>query len=110
MSNHLHVILRNRPDVVETWSDEEVARQWWQLFPQRRDAEGQAAEPTEFDLKAYSHPKRVAQLRRRLSDISWWMRALAEPIARRSNAEDEVSGRFGKVVSRAKHWPMSQRF
>ena len=69
MSNHLHVILRNRPDVVETWSNDEVARRWWQLFPQRRNAEGQAAEPTEFDLKAYSHPKRVAQLRRRLSDI-----------------------------------------
>ena len=26
MSNHLDVILRNRPDVVETWSDDEVAR------------------------------------------------------------------------------------
>ena len=42
MSNHLHVILRNRPDVLETWSEEEVARRWWQLFPQRRNAEGQA--------------------------------------------------------------------
>ena len=28
MSNQLHVILRNRPDVVKTWSDEEGARRW----------------------------------------------------------------------------------
>ena len=32
-SNHLHVILRTRPDVVETWSDDEAARRWLRLFP-----------------------------------------------------------------------------
>ena len=26
MSNHMHLILRGRPDVVQEWSDEEVAR------------------------------------------------------------------------------------
>ena len=36
MGNHLHVILRNRPDVVATWSDEEVARRIWNLFPKRK--------------------------------------------------------------------------
>ncbi len=35
MSNHLHVILRNRPDVVAIWSDQEVARRWLALFPGR---------------------------------------------------------------------------
>ena len=35
MSNHVHVILRNRPDVVVLWSDEEVARRWLALFPGR---------------------------------------------------------------------------
>ncbi len=39
-------------------------------------------------------PGRSKQLRSRLSDISWWMRALAEPIARRSNIEDKFTGRF----------------
>ncbi len=38
MSNHLHVVLRSRPDVVKEWSDDEVARRWWRLFPKRRDA------------------------------------------------------------------------
>jgi hypothetical protein len=31
MHNHLHVLLRNRPDIVATWSDEEIGRRWWRL-------------------------------------------------------------------------------
>ena len=33
MSNHMHLILRTRPDVVQEWSDEEVAFRWLRLFP-----------------------------------------------------------------------------
>jgi hypothetical protein len=29
LDNHLHVILKNCPDVVADWSDEEVVRRWW---------------------------------------------------------------------------------
>lgn len=39
-------------------------------------------------------PKLLAERRRRLSDLSWWMRCTAENIARRSNAEDGVTGHF----------------
>jgi hypothetical protein len=28
LSNHLHVILGTRPDIVEMWPDEEVVRRW----------------------------------------------------------------------------------
>ena len=28
LSNHMHHIVRTRPDIVETWSDEEVALRW----------------------------------------------------------------------------------
>ena len=31
LDNHLHLILRNRPDIVAGWSDEEVARRWLRL-------------------------------------------------------------------------------
>ncbi len=49
MSNHLHLMLRNRPDVVKTWSDEEVARRWLQLFPGKR-LEDQLGSPTQQDI------------------------------------------------------------
>jgi len=95
MANHLHVVLRNRPDVVETWSDEEVARRWWNLFPLRRDDEGAPAEPEAWELSLVTgSPERLAEIRRRLSSLSWFMRCVAEPIARRANREDRCTGRF----------------
>ena len=95
LSNHFHVVLRNRPDVVESWSDEEVARRWWTLFPQRRDDKGRPAEPEPHELHMLmADPQRLRELRRRLSHISWFMRCLAENIARRSNCEDQTTGRF----------------
>ncbi len=32
MSNHLHLILRVRPDLAQDWSDEELALRWVRLF------------------------------------------------------------------------------
>jgi REP element-mobilizing transposase RayT len=102
MSNHLHVVLRSRPDVVATWSDEEVARRWLRLFPRRRQRDGSPAEPNEGELRSIMGNKEVlAQRRRRLSDISWWMRCTAEVIARRANREDECTGRFWEGRFRA---------
>ena len=31
LHNHFHLLLRNRPDVVAGWSDEEVVRRWLRL-------------------------------------------------------------------------------
>ncbi|MEX1026846.1 MAG: hypothetical protein WD049_02390 [Candidatus Paceibacterota bacterium] len=95
LSNHLHVVLRSRPDVVATWHDDDVARRWCKLFPRRRQEDGSPAEPTDEELKMLTgNSVRLAEVRRRLSDVSWWMRATAENIARRANREDECSGRF----------------
>lgn len=94
LSNHMHQILRNRPDVVAIWSDQEVAIRWLKVFPGRRLDE-HLAEPTENDVKMLcADQERLAEVRMRLSDISWFMRALAEPIARMANRQDQCTGRF----------------
>ena len=102
MSNHLHVVVRTRPDVVNSWSDDEVALRWWRLFPQRRNTDETPAEPTEFELNAIRNDTSgLREKRRRLKDISWFMRCLAEPIARRGNKDDKVTGRFWEGRFRA---------
>ncbi|SMP62288.1 hypothetical protein SAMN06265222_107284 [Neorhodopirellula lusitana] len=94
MSNHLHVILRNRPDVVASWTDAEVAIRWLRVFPGRR-MEEHLAEPTEHEVKVLTgNADRIAEIRQRMSDISWFMRSLAEPISRLANKQDECTGRF----------------
>lgn len=95
LDNHLHVVLRNRPDIVATWSDEEVVERWWYLCPDRRNLDRSPAEPSERELKMMrSDPEKMAEYRGRLSDISWVMRLLCQPIARRANQESQVTGRF----------------
>ena len=94
LSNHMHLVLRNRPDVTATWSDREVAVRWLRVYPGRRIDE-QLAEPTETDIETLVRDeKKLAKVRRRLSDISWFMKALSEPIARRANRQDERTGHF----------------
>ncbi len=104
MSNHLHVVLRGRPDLAQDWSDEEVAIRWKRLYPARDPATGSPIEPAECDLAMIvSDRARVSELRERLSSLSWFMRCLSEPIARRANREDGCTGRFweGRFKSQA---------
>lgn len=94
LSNHMHLILRNRPDVVATWTDRQVAERWLKLFPGRRLDE-HLGQPTENDIATLQRDKdRLEIIRTRLSDISWFMRSACEPIARLANKQDGVTGRF----------------
>jgi REP element-mobilizing transposase RayT len=94
MSNHMHMILRTRPDIIEGWSDEEVAIRWLKVFPGER-VEEYLSEPSYAAVeKILNTPGRVATLRLRLADVSWFMKVLSEPIARLANKQDECTGRF----------------
>ena len=100
MSNHLHLVLRTRPDLVDTWSDEEVARRWWTLFPRRKNRDGTAKEPKQFELDVLMRDAdALEEKRRRLSSLSWFMGRLKEWVARRANKEDDCTGRFWKAAS-----------
>jgi hypothetical protein len=95
LSNHFHLILRSRPDVVATWDDREVARRWLVLCPKRTGKAGAAKEPTEPELNSIvSNKDLIKELRLRLSDISWWMRLVCQRIAQRANNEENETGKF----------------
>ena len=101
LSNHYHLILRTRPDVVASWNDTEVARRWWMICPLRK-IDGKPAEPTEAELNSIRCcPVRLAEIRQRLSSVSWWMRLLNQRIAQRANQEESESGRFWQDRFRA---------
>lgn len=94
LSNHLHLILRSRPDVVASWSDRECAIRWLRVFPGRR-LEEYLAEPTEAAIEGLlSQPGLIETIRQRLSDVSWFMRSLSQPIAIMANRQDDCRGHF----------------
>jgi hypothetical protein len=102
MSNHFHLILRSRPDVVSTWDDTEVARRWLLICPVRKNSVGDPAEPNEFELNSIRNDRRKLEtIRLRLSDLGWWMRVLCQYIAVRANREDHELGKFWQSRFRA---------
>jgi len=95
LANHFHNILRTRPDIAASWSDREVAVRWLQLCPRKPRSKNKPIPPIENQINALlASPQRIAQLRKRLCSISWFMGRLNEFIARAANAEDKVKGRF----------------
>jgi len=89
MDDHHHTVLHVQPDIVDTWSDREVAIRWLTLYPKQKKA------PTEMQILSLTNcPDRIAELRKRLCSLSWFMARLNEHIARAANKEDDVKGRF----------------
>jgi putative transposase len=95
MSNHFHIVLGLAPSQALGWSDEQVAERYGRLF--RRTVEHARTLPPE------AWAKKVSCWRRRLWDLSWFMRCTNESIARRANREDRCTGRFweGRFRSQA---------
>lgn len=96
LSNHLHLVLRARPDVVETWTDEEVTRRMMTVFRLVKSKDGQTiGSLTDGEVAIeMSDAERVVALRKRLSNVSSFMQALCEHIGLRANREDNCSGHF----------------
>jgi len=101
MSNHYHLVVRTRPDLARKLTPYEVARRWWDLYPKKRDSRGRPKEPSGedldmilFDPESGSPDGRLNLLRRRLGDLSWFMKSLNEYISKRANREDGCTGAF----------------
>ena len=92
LDNHYHTILRTRPDIGAVWSDREVAIRWLTLCPRNMSRKGI---PIKEQINVLvSNPEYIEILRKRLSNLSWFMGQLNEFIARAANKEDGIKGRF----------------
>ncbi len=103
MSNHYHVVLYVDVSAAKSWNDNDVVDRWHQLFKgnllsQKFSRKETLSQPELARLQIY-----ITEWRKRLMDISWFMRVLNEAIAREANAEDGCTGRFweGRYKSQA---------
>jgi len=103
MNNHFHLVIKIQREQALDWSRDEVIERWTQLFS------------TPYLVARYQSGERLSSAeeealvtltetwRERLHSLSWFMRALNEPIARMANQEDGCTGRFweGRFTSQA---------
>ena len=111
LDNHFHSVLAIHPERVPGWSDLDIARRWYRVFPlsiQRWAVEVAERDPVlrkKINVLGLLPPElairlvaglgeRIAILRKRLSSISWFMRCLKHHIAVLANREDECTGHF----------------
>ncbi len=94
MDNHYHLVLKINKEEGDTLSDDEVIERWMLLFHGdvliNRYIKGECHSSGEID-KVHEI---IDTWRRRLSDISWFMRSLNEYISRKANEEDNCKGHF----------------
>ena len=96
MINPLHLVLRNRPDSVELWSDAEVALRC-ASSPRRDEATGELAEPDEHDLALlFGDADRVATSRAAVESVV--VHEVPERVGRSSQFRGGV---FRKIFVRA---------
>lgn len=106
MSNHTHLVLRINKQKAQALSVEEVITRWHRIYkgmllshrylnPEQRESMSGAEVETVLQLAEI--------YRKRLFDISWFMRLLNEYIARLANKEDNCTGHFweGRFKSQA---------
>ncbi|MCX4024709.1 transposase [Endozoicomonas sp. SM1973] len=93
MSNHYHIVVRIDSHRAEEWSNHEVVERWMKLyngnFLVNRWLNGETGKAENFVVSEI-----IQTWRKRLADLSWFMRCLNEFIARKANKEDNCKGRF----------------
>jgi REP element-mobilizing transposase RayT len=95
MDNHLHVVIRiEGREQVEEWSDREVVARWGKIYPSKDKAGNPLPATKEWINEMLKDADWVTKIRKRLANLSWFMKCLKEPLARMANKEDEVTGHF----------------
>jgi len=116
MSNHTHLVLHINEQQALNWNTTEVLKRWHKLFKGtlltqkylskindsadlNKEFLPESLPLTESELLAIEQTTVI--YRKRLMDISWFMRVLNESIVREANKEDNCTGRFYSLPSMA---------
>ncbi|MEL7024558.1 MAG: transposase [Pseudomonadota bacterium] len=94
MSNHYHLVVRLNSEDASKWSTDEVLNRWTSLFRGSLLIERYLAGEELSGAELQTVDDTVSVYRQRLTSLSWFMKCLNEPIARRANAEDQCTGHF----------------
>lgn len=103
MSNHTHIVLHVDKSAAHDWKIDEVLRRYHKIHKgtllTQKYVFGDKLTPGEL----ITFDETVELYRKRLYDISWFMRNINEHIAREANKEDNCTGRFweGRFKSQA---------
>ncbi|MGH1543068.1 MAG: transposase, partial [Arenicella sp.] len=94
MSNHYHLVIKLSPEQSTLWTDKETAERWCSIYKGpllvRNWLQGEQVTPAQQQ----TINSIIAVWRKRLTDPSWFMKCLNEPIARQANKEDQCTGHF----------------
>ena len=103
MSNHYHVVLHIQRKKAESLEIREVLERWTKLFNGHLLVQRFLANAPMGKAELMRVEELAEEYRRRLMDISWFMRCLNEHLAREANKEDGCKGRFweGRYKSQA---------
>ncbi|KVX02630.1 hypothetical protein AWJ07_13050 [Shewanella frigidimarina] len=97
----MHVVVKVDAEKAKCWSDKELLIQWHKGFKgtllTQKFVKGE--DLNSFELQTVNEC--ISEYRKRLIDISWFMRSLSEPIVRMANKEDKCTGRFYLLPSMA---------
>ena len=94
MSNHYHVVLHVDRGKAAAWDLKTLFQHWGQLFSLPPLVEQYVKDEIMDAALLAVVEKQAKKYREQLTDISWFMRTLNEPIARRANKEDGCTGHF----------------
>lgn len=94
MSNHQHLVLHINQQKAHALTDKEVCARWHRIYKGTLLTRKYELDENLTDVELDAVASRIEKWREQLYDISWFMRALNEPIARMANAEDHCTGSF----------------
>ncbi len=94
MSNHFHLVLFFDPGASSRWTDEEVARRWVDAFPTLVEGSIDLGMQELRYQVILEDPSLLAATRRKLGDLSCFMKHLKQPISWRANQEAGTDGNF----------------